>query len=65
MPTYKYECTECVVKVTLEHSISETEETRFCPGCKAVLARSYNFNGVSFNGDGFYSNDKKSRLDIG
>lgn len=58
MPTYRYECPECVIKVTLEHGINETSEVRLCPGCEAVLVRSYKFNGVSFNGSGFYTNDK-------
>jgi putative FmdB family regulatory protein len=65
MPTYKYECSQCVIKVTLSHGINETEEPRYCPGCEGKLIRLYQFSGVSFNGDGFYSNDKKSRLDIG
>lgn len=61
MPTYKYDCTECVIKVTLEHGINETDQPRACPGCGSQLVRSYNFSGVSFNGTGFYANDKKNR----
>jgi predicted nucleic acid-binding Zn ribbon protein len=32
-----------------------------CVECKTYLIRVFNFSGVSFNGAGFYSNDKKEK----
>ncbi len=35
-----------------------------CTECKVPVIRLYEVRGISFKGDGFYSNDKKATLDL-
>jgi predicted nucleic acid-binding Zn ribbon protein len=35
-----------------------------CTDCKVPVIRLYEVRGISFKGDGFYSNDKKATLDL-
>lgn len=35
-----------------------------CTECRVPLARIYEVRGISFKGDGFYSNDKKHTIGL-
>jgi putative FmdB family regulatory protein len=65
MPNYNYKCPQCEIIIEQEHKMDANPAIRDCPECKVSLFKMFTFGGVTFNGDGFYSNDKKSRLDIG
>ena len=59
MPTYEYYCKECDSVFTEIRGITEKTKYGKCPTDKKPLFRKYHVS-VAFNGDGFYSNDKKS-----
>jgi putative FmdB family regulatory protein len=65
MPIYEYKCSE-----NAEHRFSEVrgmnDEPRIteCTECKKPLTRLFEVRGISFKGDGFYSNDKKTTIDL-
>jgi putative FmdB family regulatory protein len=65
MPTYEYKCSE-----KPEHRFTEirgmNEESKItqCSECKKPLVRLFEVRGISFKGDGFYSNDKKAQLEV-
>jgi putative FmdB family regulatory protein len=65
MPIYEYKCSE-----KPEHRFTEVrgmnDEPRIteCNHCKKPLTRLFEVRGISFKGDGFYSNDKKATLDL-
>jgi predicted nucleic acid-binding Zn ribbon protein len=42
----------------------EESKVSECTDCKVPVVRLYEVRGVSFRGDGFYSNDKKATLDL-
>lgn len=60
MPTYEYKC-----KNGHEHletrSILESQKQEKCDICKSKLYQVYGKMAISFNGDGFYTTDKKKR----
>lgn len=62
MPYYDYKCPK-------EHRFIEQRsmheaESAICPTCKEKGIRLYTPPVVTFKGDGFYSNDKKAKLDL-
>jgi putative FmdB family regulatory protein len=62
MPYYDYRCPK-------EHRFIEQRsmheaESAICPTCKEKGTRLYTPLLVTFKGDGFYSNDKKTTLDL-
>ena len=62
MPYYDYRCPK-------EHRFIEQRsmheaESAICPTCKQKGTRLYTPPVVTFKGDGFYSNDKKAKLDL-
>lgn len=65
MPAYSYKCSE-----NPEHRFTEVrgmdEEQRIaeCTECKKPVIRLFEVRGISFKGDGFYSNDKKTTIDL-
>lgn len=61
MPTYEYRCNTCKMQVVEHRRITENRKDNHCPvsNCTGELLQVYNSIGVSFNGSGFYSNDKK------
>ena len=65
MPAYSYKCSE-----NPEHRFTEVrgmdEEQRIaeCIECKKPVVRLFEVRGISFKGDGFYSNDKKTTIDL-
>ncbi len=65
VPVYNYKCPKCEIIVEQEHKMDANPPVMDCTECKVSLFKMFTFGGVAFRGDGFYSNDKKSRLDIG
>jgi len=61
MPTYKYECKPCGKSYEQVRAISDPEKVVLCESCGQLAKRVYGVGMVSFNGSGFYSNDKKNR----
>jgi putative FmdB family regulatory protein len=65
MPIYEYKCSE-----KPEHRFTEVrgmdEEPRItkCGDCNKPVVRLFEVRGISFKGDGFYSNDKKAQLEV-
>jgi putative FmdB family regulatory protein len=62
MPIYDYKCQDGH-KHTQLRRITEPGLT-VCPECKKELRRVFTAPAVVFKGDGFYSNDKNTTLDI-
>lgn len=62
MPTYDYKCgsghEHTEVRRLTEPAISR------CPECGEELKRVFKTPAVIFKGDGFYTNDKKPKLDL-
>jgi predicted nucleic acid-binding Zn ribbon protein len=44
--------------------MNESQKVTQCTDCKKPVQRLYEVRGISFKGDGFYSNDKKATLDL-
>jgi len=59
LPFYDYKCNKCGDKITIKRGINETNSALECKTCKAEMSRVYSNVGVSFNGQGFYSTDKR------
>jgi putative FmdB family regulatory protein len=65
MPIYEYKCSE-----KPEHRFTEVrgmdEEPRItqCKDCNKPVVRLFEVRGISFKGDGFYSNDKRASLEL-
>ena len=64
MPVYSYKCPKCEIIVEEDHKMDATPKVTECAKCKVSLVKTFAFGGVNFKGDGFYSNDKKARLEI-
>jgi putative FmdB family regulatory protein len=58
VPIYEYKCRKCSVKTNITRGFNDTD-TPACSTCNLDLTRVYSSIGVSFNGSGFYSTDKK------
>ena len=61
VPAYNYKCLKCNNIIEQNHGMNDKPQIDKCVECKTYLIRLFNFGGVSFNGTGFYSNDKKER----
>lgn len=59
MPSYDYRCALCATTVTHTYSITEKPSTVSCQGCGSAMNQVYSVPVVTFNGNGFYSTDKK------
>lgn len=61
MPTYEYVCQLC--DVTYEEICGITEKAKLieCIECGELLKRVFSSPIVTFNGSGFYANDKKQQ----
>ena len=44
--------------------MNEDQQITECTECKKPVVRLFEVRGISFRGDGFYSNDKKATLDL-
>lgn len=56
MPTYVYQC-QCGFKHDVLHSMS-AKVAIVCPSCDLEMSRKPSFGTATFNGDGFYRNDR-------
>ena len=59
MATYTYTCKECGIINIVSRSVKDTEEIPSCSKCNKPMKRSYEWSGTTFNGDGFYTTDKR------
>lgn len=59
MPSYEYECSDCVKKYLKTRSMSEDDPGYKCETCNNPLTRVYSSIGVTFNGSGFYKTDNR------
>lgn len=59
MPTYEYICRECDVQYEEIRSFDEKQKLIECIECGSLLKRVFSSPTVTFNGSGFYANDKK------
>jgi putative FmdB family regulatory protein len=59
MALYEYKCKSCDASVTVSRGIADKESIPDCKTCKKPLNRVYSSVGVTFNGSGFYSTDKR------
>lgn len=60
MPIYEYYCKKCGEESQEVRGISEEQKVTDCK-CGETLTRKYGFGTVTFNGNGFYSTDKKEK----
>jgi len=59
MPVYEYKCPLCQATYTESRGITADEVIKQCENCKVDYIRVFNTPVVTFNGSGFYANDKK------
>lgn len=59
MPTYEYKCTKCEKVYTETRGMADAQIRKQCDICKVAVTRVYGISGVTFNGSGFYTTDKK------
>lgn len=64
MPTYNYKCKNCSKVYSEIRGMNDEPTVSDCTDCKVPVIRLYEVRGISFKGDGFYSNDKKATLDL-
>jgi putative FmdB family regulatory protein len=60
MPTYEYYCKNNHEHVEIRSIFSE-QETKNCKECGQQLIQRIGSIGISFNGSGFYRNDRKEK----
>lgn len=58
MPTYDYKC-DCGHKETVFHEMT-AKVAIVCPKCTTDMVRVPSFGAATFNGTGFYRNDRHS-----
>lgn len=61
MPVYEYKCEPCDTRYIESRGITEEQKLVNCPTCDTILKRVFNAPVVTFNGSGFYANDKKGK----
>lgn len=64
MPIYDYKCPLCQAQHSETHGMNESPKQTKCDNCKVDLIKVFGLAAVTFNGDGFYTNDKKAKLEI-
>lgn len=57
MPTYEYECKECVISQEVIRGFKDEEVFPPCPSCGHKMTKVYGVPGISFKGSGFYKTD--------
>jgi len=61
MPSYEYECKECLHKFAVVKPMSESGTDEKCPCCNKVATRILSATpGFILKGKGFYQNDYKN-----
>lgn len=58
MPIYEYKCSSCGITIVEAKSLNDRDDSPTCDYCNLPTKRVYSSVGVTFNGSGFYSNDK-------
>lgn len=61
MPIYDYDCPICQSRYSETRGITEDQKKTDCDNCKVPLIRRFGISAVTFNGEGFYSTDKKAK----
>lgn len=61
MPKYDYKCPTCQAEYVEIRGMNEAQKKLQCENCKVDLIRVFGISAVTFNGTGFYANDKKSK----
>lgn len=61
IPTYEYKCPLCKADYSEIRGILEQEKKTQCDNCKVDYIRVFSAPRVTFNGSGFYANDKGKR----
>jgi putative FmdB family regulatory protein len=61
MPIYEYICKKCQTEYVKVRSIRENDPGYDCEKCNISLVRKYDSIVSVFNGDGFYSTDKRKK----
>jgi putative FmdB family regulatory protein len=64
MPTYDYKCNNCNATEVHKRGMNDPEVEVNCKSCKSLMVRVFGLAAVTFSGDGFYSNDKKTQVSI-
>ncbi len=64
MPIYSYKCNKCLKVYSETRGMYEESKMSDCTDCKVPVIRLYEVRGISFKGDGFYSNDKKTTIEF-
>lgn len=64
MPIYSYKCNKCLKVYSETRGMYEDSKMGNCTDCKVPVIRLYEVRGISFKGDGFYSNDKKATIEF-
>jgi putative FmdB family regulatory protein len=59
MALYEYKCKSCNALETVIRGITDKENIINCKACNIPLIRVYSRVGVTFNGSGFYTTDKR------
>jgi putative FmdB family regulatory protein len=60
MPTYEYRCSKNPEhRFTEIRAMNQDQTISKCTECDVPLVRLYEVRGIKFNGDGFYSTDKR------
>lgn len=61
MAVYEYKCKSCNASETISRGIADKEIVPNCGTCNVPLNRVYSSIGVTFNGSGFYSTEKRGK----
>lgn len=59
IPIYEYKCPVCLELYSETRGMLEKEKKTQCDNCQVDYIRVFSAPQVTFNGSGFYANDKK------
>ena len=55
---YQYKCNACNTEIEIERGIRDPEVAPICIDCHGTMNRVWSSPAITFNGAGFYVNDK-------
>ena len=55
---YQYKCNACNTEIEIERGIRDPEVAPICIDCHGTMSRVWSSPAITFNGAGFYVNDK-------